>query len=571
MRAVALGCAIGCGGSGDSTDVAAPVSPPSPTPGSCAEFASTFEAIQTVVFERHGCTQEVCHGSAASGGLDLRPDVAWSNLVEIPSVGSSLARVVPGDRERSYLYLKLAAKTLPGTVAINGAPMPSGLPALRESELEAVRLWITAGAPQTGTVPGTESLLDACLPPPEPITIDPLEPPAPDEGVQFVLPPLSLAAGREREVCFATYYDLHGKVPERFLDPTGEFFRISAQELRQDPVSHHLVLSHSGVPIEEIDHPAFGAWTCASGERGGEPCDPLDLDACGSGICRSEVRDSFACVGFGPPSVIGIPSQTRSIGGAQEAQAFQRLLPGVFGQVPLSGIAFWNSHAFNLTAKDHELNGRINLYFAQEQRFPVVAVVSIDSVLRPNNPPFTEETFCGTHVLPQGARLFSLTSHNHKRGKRFWVEAPDGALLYENFTYADPTRQPFDPPLAFDSSDAGDRTLRYCGTFNNGVNEDGSPNVETVTRASRIPDSATAGFFPTDCEPVACVAGRIAEPCEADVDCDSSPGASDGWCDACPITAGESTENEMFILLGQLYVAEGFPQPPDEGFIGVGF
>src|SRR6185369_9440199 len=181
--------------------------------------------------------------------------------------------------------------------------------------------------------------------------------------------------------------------------------------------SHHLVLSHSGVPIEEIHDPSFGRWSCAGGQQDGAACEPLDLDSCGSGFCRSEPQSSFACVGFGPPSVIGLPSQTRSIGGAQEAQAFQRLLPGVYGQVPLSGIAFWNSHAFNLTTKDHELNGRINLYFAEEQRFPVVAIVSIDSVFSPNNPPFTVATFCGDYVLPRGARLFSLTSHNHKHGK----------------------------------------------------------------------------------------------------------------------------------------------------------
>ena len=42
------------------------------------------------------------------------------------------------------------------------------------------------------------------------------------------------------------------------------------------------------------------------------------------------------------------------------------------------------------------------------------------------------------------------------------------------------------------------------------------------------------------------------------------PGAGDGWCDACPIAGGESTENEMFILLGQYFIAEGYPQPPDD-------
>src|SRR5690606_30652936 len=59
------------------------------------------------------------------------------------------------------------------------------------------------------------------------------------------------------------------------------------------------------------------------------------------------------------------------------------------------------------------------------------------------------------------------------------------------------------------------------------------------------------------CKPVACTAGRVGAPCNGEDDhaaCDSSPGAGDGECDACPITGGESTENEMFNLFGLYYV-----------------
>ena len=58
----------------------------------------------------------------------------------------------------------------------------------------------------------------------------------------------------------------------------------------------------------------------------------------------------------------------------------------------------------------------------------------------------------------------------------------------------------------------------------------------------------------------ACVAGKIGSACGGSSDdaaCDNSPGAGDGDCDACRITGGESTENEMFILLGQYFMADG--------------
>jgi len=555
LAAGAAGCSGGDSGSG------APETPGNPSCASGQAFDGTFEAIETVIFEGHGCTQDICHGSSKSGGLDLRADAAYDAVFEAPSTSSPLLRVQPGDRTRSFLWLKLAAKTNPGSVEIVGAPMPNNLPAISEQELEALRLWIYAGAPRTGTVSGTEGLLDACLPEPRPIIIKPLDPPAPGEGLQFVLPSVDLAAKLEQELCFATYYDVTDQVPSEYLDPSGRLFRFSAQELRQDPQSHHLTLSYSGVAVEQIHHPSFGAWTCVGGDTPGATCEPTDLASCGAGICRSEPKHSVGCVGYGPPQV-GLGLVSRIIGGAMATQAFQELQPGVFSQIPTSGIVYWNSHAFNLTDEATVLNGRLNFMFAKEQRYPVVGINDYSNVFRPNAPPYTTETYCSEHVVHQGARLFLLTSHNHKRGKRFWTTAPDGTLLYENFFYNDPIKQYFDPPLAFDSPDPKDRTLTFCGTYNNGVADDGSPDPETVTRASRVPASARLTFGA--CQPVACAAGNVGAPCAGEDDdaaCDSAPGAGDGLCDACRITGGESTENEMFILIGSTYIADGFPQP----------
>jgi hypothetical protein len=124
-------------------------------------------------------------------------------------------------------------------------------------------------------------------------------------------------------------------------------------------------------------------------------------------------------------------------------------------------------------------------------------------------------------------------------------------LLYQNFVYNDPADLIFNPPLAFDSPDPGQRVLHYCSLYNNGVAADGSPDPTTVTRASHVPPQG----FP--CQPVACTAGRIGASCVTDAMCDSSAGARDGVCDACRITGGESTENEMFILIGSYYVNSG--------------
>jgi hypothetical protein len=550
--AVALAaCGGGGGGSGDPTTP--PVEPP--PANSCEDspvFASTFEAIQEVIFEKRGCTQQVCHGSSAQGGLDLSPDVAYANIFEKPSVSSRFDLITPGDRTRSYLFHKVAAATDPGSYEIAGAPMPNGLEPLTADELEALRMWIYAGAPETGTVGGTETLLDACLPEPKPIIIEPLDPPAPGTGVQFVMPQWDLPKKSEHELCFASYYDITDQVPEQFRN--NAMYRFKGFELRQDPQSHHLILYYPSENFTadgvDLTDPAFGAWTCAGGERAGESCEPTDLGSCGTGFCRSEPRPTFACIGYGPGSGAPIP-----VGGAQQAQAYNLFRDGVFAQLPMKGVIYWNTHAFNLTDEDTVMNGRLNYLFAENQTYPVNSLFNASRIFAANAPPYTEQTVCNDQVFPRGARLFELTSHTHQRGKHFTVDLPDGSRIYESFVYNDPVRQPFDPPLAFDSPNVADRTVRYCSLYNNGLNPDGSPNPETVTRASRVPASASQTIG--RCSPVACVSGRIGAACSGsddDATCDSSPGAGDGDCDACRITGGESTENEMFILFGTYYI-----------------
>ena len=521
-------------------------------------FDGTFAALQEKLFEGQGCTASACHGEAAAGELRLTADVSYEQLVEAASAGSSLKRVERGDRMRSYLYLKLLAASEPKKVDISGGPMPVGGQSIPDGLLEALRLWIYAGAPKTGTVGGTATLLDVQLPAVKPLSIEPLPAPKPEEGFQLKLPPWTIAAASEREVCFASYFDLRDKVPSSMRDESGENAFVRAEELRQDPQSHHLILTKSKVGTDELNHEAFGAWKCRGGDKAGSVCEPMQLDGCGAGICATEPKDSFACIGFGPPVKGGGFGGGRTpIGGTQKAQDYDELPAGVYRKVPLRGILFWNSHAFNLTTEDHLMNGRINLLYASDRKYVRRTLGGVKSIFLPKTPPFERQEVCSTVSLPKGAHLYALTSHTHKRGERFTIFHPDGTLLYENLIYNDPARKKFDPPLVFDSDDKAKRTLRYCALYNNGVGPDGKPDPETVTRYSRLPKSVHTPGVPGLCTPKACVSGRVGEPCNGKDDhgtCDSKPGAGDGMCDACAITGGESTENEMFLILGSYYV-----------------
>jgi predicted CxxxxCH...CXXCH cytochrome family protein len=513
----------------------------------CPTFESTFEAIQATVFERTGCANSLCHGEAQEGGLDLRPSVAWENLVGVPSEGSSYLRIDPRDPDTSYFFHKLSAKTIPGSYEIDGAEMPSGSPAISNGQLEAIRLWIEAGAPKEGSVGDSlsrgedeiERLLGVCLPEAEAVNTLPLPPPEPDKGIQLKMPPHAVPAESEREICFAVYEDFRDVIPEEYLTEDGERFYLKSGDTREDAYTHHNLIYRPALGIDQIHHPDFGEWMCVEGDRAGEICEPTDKSSCGAeGQCRSEIQNSVACRGYGPPAEGG--GAVLGLGSGPDREGF-------FSEYPAHGIFYWNSHAFNTTTEDATHHVWRNLFFADDRRFRALGINDLSSITAgTGTPPFGKKTECRNYVFNQGDGLLSLSSHTHKRGERFFMNVGD-ELIYETFTYDEPLNKVFDPAMVFNSADPAERVLEYCATWNNGVNPDGSPNVETVTRASLRPSHAIP------CNPTACVSGNVGAACNGagdDATCDSSPGAGDGSCDACIIMPGVTTDDEMFILLG---------------------
>jgi hypothetical protein len=55
--------------------------------GTCENgtFDSTFELIQKAIFENRSCADSLCHGTAKSGGLDLRAGASYDSLVDVPA------------------------------------------------------------------------------------------------------------------------------------------------------------------------------------------------------------------------------------------------------------------------------------------------------------------------------------------------------------------------------------------------------------------------------------------------------------------------------------------------------
>ncbi len=635
------------------------VSKTGPASCPCAEgTAGTWAAIQSAILVRYGCTEASCHGAPASvnnGNLDLRPEVAFQNLIGVPStIVPALQRVKSADRTHSVFWLKLAMKAAPdefadianrlGITDKAGIGMPYNGSKLTASELEAVRLWIQHGAPETGVVDGTEKLLSACLPPPDPIKITPPAVPAVEDGVQFHAPPWDIPArsaggqNGEDEVCYATWYDFSAQIPESMKlskdDPlcrywTGrctddasrvctndtdceaggscqareDCFYFNRAALTQDPNSHHSIIHiYRGrfLPGSPEWTSGFGPFTCRSGTQAGQDCDPLGTpDQCPESGCTGRVQSGVACIGYGPPdydfSLVGAGgSNSPSIGGSQQPYSERNLPPGVFGIYPVKGTTIWNSHAFNVTDRATTNEQYLNVWFAKtpEDRQDLLrGIFDLRNIFVQNVPPFDRREYCATFTLPQGARVSDLSSHTHKRGILFRIWIPPNAPcpgvngcqpdetrppLISTTIYNDPIQYDFDPPMPLDGTDAASRTIKYCSVFDNGFRD-----PATVKRQSTSPPALVGG--PCADADVACVAGQKGQLCGGDDRpkrprpgdlaalnqylaaleeyfqrrndrCDSSPGANDGVCDACPLVGGVTTEDEMYILLGSWYL-----------------
>jgi cysteine-rich repeat protein len=588
------------------------------TKNACDVFPTTYDLIQRAIFENRGCTESACHGEAQSGGLDLRAGVSYQNLVDVAATTvPGYKRIDPGNKSNSLLWINLAARTQPDqwTAPLRG--MPIGLDPLTPDELEALLLWIEdGGAARTASLPRTAELLKACVAEPRPAKVEPLAPPAPDAGVQMYMPNWTLPPKSESEVCFSSYYDFTGQIPAEFLTPDGTHFRYKELFIRQDPLSHHLIMDvYRG--SEAPDDPVWGPYSCKGGPMDGTICDPLNLGFCGAGgVCATDPDPSaIACIGFGPQT--GLTTLvTGGLAFAQSATAQFKFPPGVYNEMPIKGVVLWNSHAFNLTRYTGTLQAWVNIYFPkkEEQVYQEHQIFNASKIFWTDNfppfplpqlQPFEQMETCNHHVFgpdagfsgspvdaDQTVHLFELSGHTHKRGKHFQIfrgrfscrggandrkacspfnaamcpggtciddggRDPQAALLYTNLIYNDPFVLRLDPPILISgSAPLADRTLTYCALYDNGT----PPHIDEVKRFSTSPPPGTLFGIPIGgpC-PLAktrCIGGpHHNEVCAGnDAACDSSPGASDGDCDACALTGGFRTEDEMFILFGNYWV-----------------
>ncbi len=402
-----------------------------------AQEPSTWQTIQQKIFDSN-CTS--CHSAgtyfARQSGLVLTSDVAYSQLVNAAPAnaaakGDGLLRVGAKGLEslyKSFLWEKINAPDQEHFYRDHpqyGSLMPLGAPPLTNGELEFIRRWIVAGAPQNGVVADRALLQDTTRFQPPPFA--PL--PKPANGIQLRVGPFDVAPNYERE--------LFSYVP---LNYAQDVF-IERVEMTMRPGSHHFLLS------------TFAANTPAN------ILPPPNV-----------IRDIRDANGNYILANVAPMQYHEFFAGTQWPLSSYHFPPGVALRLPAGKGLDLNSHYANRSTAVIPGEAYANLYFADPAKIKYTA-----EILNLNNtnfslPPQKVTTVERAYTFSERMNIFLLFSHAHEHMTEFKVEVVggprSGEVVYIAYDWAHPPILKIDPPLVLEPGQG----LKLIATYNNWTN-----------------------------------------------------------------------------------------------------
>lgn len=398
---------------------------------SLPDTESSFGLIQDRLLNT-SCAISGCHASVdddafAQHGLVLTPAVAYQNLVNVASQhagakAAGLLRVKPGDAEGSLLYHKLHASG--HHAGSYGSPMPLGLPLLSLGQVEFVRQWIAAGAPDKGQVADAALLDDKTY---QPENFERLTPPEAGKGLQVVISPFSVAPDFERELFV---YKQLGNTEDIYVN------RI---EIKMRQNSHHFILYefNSQLPVEF--KPALN-------------------------FVR-DIRNLDGSMNIGNMIPMGFHV---FLAGTQTPYFDYQLPEGV--AIPFkAGMAIdFNSHYVNKSDKEIQGEVNVNLFTVPAASVQHVAKTLNLANQNLNIPAGQEVVLTKTFVFDKKISILSLTSHTHQLGKKFVIKikggSRDGQTVYTSTDWHHPLYLEVDPPLVLNAGEGLTSEITYKNT-----------------------------------------------------------------------------------------------------------
>jgi len=392
---------------------------------------STFGLIQSRILTP-SCAISGCHASEADNTfvqhrLVLEKNVSYANLVDVdPANANALAdhllRVKPFHSDESLLFHKLHIPSDHHT-ADYGNQMPLGLPLLSEGQLEFVRRWIEAGAPEKGTV-ADETLLDDTTPQEE--DLEPLAPPAAGNGVQIVIPEFTISPNFERE--FFVY---------KKLGNTDQMF-VNRFEIKMKHNSHHFILyDFDGIPDAL------------------RPTTDLIRD----------IRNPDGSLNIGNMIPMGYHV---FIMGTQTSYLDYHFPEGIALPFPADAAADFNSHSINKQTTAITGEVYVNLH-----TMPATDVKKIAKTINfPNQnlnlAALQRTTVTKSFQFDKKISIISLTSHTHQLGEKFVVKinggARDGEIVYTSTDWHHPAFITFNPVITLNAGEGLTSEITYNNT-----------------------------------------------------------------------------------------------------------
>jgi hypothetical protein len=402
-------------------------------------YASSYEIIQGEIWDQ---TCISCHVSGSSfarqSDLILTADVSYAQLINRPPKNTAALEdglMLVGDKGleslyESFLWEKINAPDQEHFYADHpgyGSQMPLGGDPLTNGQIEFIRQWISAGAPQKGDVIDREVLKDTSRF--ERVAFQPL--PLPEQGYQFHITPFEVRPNSERELF--KYQPLNNTEP----------LYISGFEITMKSGSHHFILYNfpetfapSLLPNENLIRDVY--------------------DASGNYVFTTLYHMQFH----------------QFVAGTQVPKVRYNYPEGVALKVPANSGFDMNSHYANRT--DETIEGEVyaNIYTTSASE-----VTHIAQILNLNNDNFylpagKVTTIQKTFTFDKDRHIFQLWSHAHEHNTSFKVFISGGErhgeLVYFSNDWEHPPILQLDPPLGLKAGEG----LMLEATYNNWEDRD---------------------------------------------------------------------------------------------------
>jgi hypothetical protein len=395
--------------------------------------SASFDLLQAKVLTT-SCATTGCHASEsdatyAQHGLILAKGKAYKNLLDIDpkNVGAKqdgLKRVKAFKSLESLFYHKLLYDNSHHGGKSYGALMPLGRDLLSVGQIEFVRRWIEAGAPETGSV-ADAALLDDTTP--SAATFAGLPVPATGTGYQMTLDKFDVAPNFEREFFVRK--------------PLGntETVYVNRVQISMRPGSHHFILY---------------------GFR-----NELNLAP------TNQVRDLRNADGtYNLVTFTQMSNHIFNFGGS-ESNSDYTFPAGTAVEIPANATFDMNSHYYNKGTKPLSGEVAVNLFITKKENIKNVLKVIDFGNQNLNILPNQKTVITKDFTFDKNVKIVTLFSHTHKLGEKFEIlikgGTRNGEIVYTSINWEHPEKTDYPTYISLKKGEG----LTSRITYNNFTNK----------------------------------------------------------------------------------------------------